>query len=141
MPTQEQIEGYLQSNTSWTLGCPGIPGKDYRECLDAWKVKKIVVLRKIIKDLGELYAQDDTFATEVFSMVARQIATTNWQFKSGPFPVWNAILSKAKNVAKKKLTGKTDLDELSKGLLHHAQAETRTSAGSSVSGSSPGFRG
>lgn len=118
-PLKEEIEGYLGTNNSWNFGCPGIPGLGYLESLDKWKVKKIITIRKIVKDLEELEASEgNEFSTLVRSIVAREIAVKNWQAPRGnTFPVWNGIFSRAKGVAKKNLTGRTALDDLSKGML------------------------
>jgi|SRR5665213_3569627 len=117
MPTKEQIDGLLATNQYWAnteklaISPSSIP------------IHKIVTFNKIYKDLYTLY-EDDEFGTEVFQILARQIATTDWTFKCGTFPIWNSMLSKAKGVVKKKLTGKSDLDSFSKGLLKHGTKET-----------------
>jgi len=114
---KEQLENSLATNNYWNVGCPAIPGKDYWECEQKFKVNKIIVLRKMVKDLEILEAEDNELATLVKSIIAREIAVANWQFKSGMFPIWMSIFSKAKGRAMKNLTGKSDLDNLSKGLL------------------------
>ena len=118
---KERLEGSLACNPAWTTGCPGLPGLDYMACLEKWKVNKLVILRTMLKDLEELEAEDNEKATLVKSMVVREIATAKWQAKCGTFPIWRGIFSRALSVAKKNLTGRTDLEELSKGILKNAK--------------------
>jgi hypothetical protein len=121
MPTKEAIEGYLETNSSWTTGWPVIPNTAWQECEKAWKVQKILILRKIMKDMAILFAEDDEFASEVFFQLRNNLSTAFWQAKCGVFPIWMGMYSRAKGVARKKLGGSTDLDTLSKGLLKNGK--------------------
>ena len=124
----EILEGYLNTNTNWTLGCPALPGPSYLEALEKWKVKKVIILRKMVKDLQELEAESNEVATLVKSIVAREIAVAKWQAHCGTFPIWQGILSRAKNLALKNMTGKSALNQISEGLLGTNQKKDRAGA-------------
>ncbi|MDE2099486.1 MAG: hypothetical protein KGL39_19700 [Patescibacteria group bacterium] len=124
IPSQPQLEAILITNSSWDQGCPSIPGKSYEDCLAHWKVQKIITLRKIKKDLDILEAcereqtGDNALTTEVMAIVSRELAIAKWDAKCGTFPIWNSILSKAKGLAEKNLTGKSTLETISEGLFN-----------------------
>lgn len=123
MITKDQLEAILAGNTHWTTGCPGIAGLDYQQCLAKWEIKKLITIRKIKKDLDtmEFLEREKTgnnqMSMEVMSLVAGPMASANWQSSCGTFPIWNGMFSRAQGVARKNLTGKSDLDLMAKGLL------------------------
>ena len=114
IPTKERIEGLLTTNPHW-WNAP-----------EHMNVPKIIIQRKILKDLIALHEKDQELYSEVMVILAREIATKDWTASCGTFPIWNAMFSKAKGVAKKKLTGKSPLEQLSKGLLRHGTKEKLT---------------
>ena len=116
IPKRDYYEGLLLPNASWV----DLP-------------ERHMMLRMIYKDLGELYAEDDEFATEVSFVVKNWLATANWKFKSGPIPIWKGMFSRAKGIVRKKM-GNGDLDQLSKGLLKHGNQNTAAGFRSRTSG-------
>lgn len=124
---KEQVEEILESNSHWTDVVSVDPEIEKR-----WKLSKLIIFRKIVKDLEVLQFEErrDTGNNQVFtlvmSIVIRELHTANFQAKCGTFPVWLGIFSRAKGVAKKNTTGVTALNELSKGILKNGKAEQQT---------------
>lgn len=130
MSVKERVKGVLALNTSLTIGCPSIPGKNYFESEKVWLGKKVIIERKIVKDLDtfELEERTKTGNNQAFMLVLeivlRELQGANFQSKAGTFPIWASIFSKAKGRVKKTLTGQTDLSQFSKGLLKNAKEST-----------------
>ena len=137
---KEQLESALATNNNWMLGAPGIKGLNYVECLAKWKVTKLIILRKMVKDLEILEADPEwgnSKTTLVKAIIMREVACARWQSPCGTFPLWAGILSRAKGVVNKQTTGKSDLDNLAGGLFNGKRQGT----GAAISNPSARFDG
>lgn len=104
--TREMVEQALGSNPYWTT-LPalrrGFDGMTPEEALAAvtrfWAGEKARVLNMIVSDLakceanmsryGAAYGHD--YVVGMWSVIERQLATKDWQYKSGPVSIWKAM--------------------------------------------------
>ena len=118
LPTKEHIEGILASNVHW------VSADKLAISPSSIPIHKNATLNKILKDLSELAADDELYC-ETMMTLKGQMASTDWTFKCGTYPIWKAMLSRAKNSAKQKLSGKNVLDNLTQGLLNNGKHQRR----------------
>ena len=130
MNIKEQIESALAGNPNWTTGWPNLKNLDWKQAEADFKLAKIIIQRKIVKDLEvmQFAEREETGNNQAFtlvmSIVCREIHAANWQAPCGTFPIWASIFSKAKGRVQKSLTGTTVLNSLSKGILKNGKATT-----------------
>ena len=115
-PDWDFVWGILEKSSWWVSVCNPEGGPaltdDERKTICGRILKDLIAYRDVM---------GDEYYTELLNLISPKLSKMNWFSRVRglilPLALWNYLLSTSKSLVEKKMTGISELDKLSRGLV------------------------